>query len=54
MFSLLCEGTGTDPDCECAGVAEVGVSGGELLLPRAETPRRLCGERKQHTWKAEP
>lgn len=54
MFSLLCEGTGTDPDCKCAGVVEVGVSGGELLLPRAETPRWLCGERKQHTWKAEP
>lgn len=27
MFSLLCEGTGTDSDCECAGVAEVVVSG---------------------------
>lgn len=49
MYSLLCEGTGTDPDCTHADVAELGVSGGELLLPRAETYSQLCGERKQHT-----
>lgn len=49
VFSLLCKGTGTDADCGYADVAELGVSVGELLLPRAETSSQLCGDRKQHS-----
>lgn len=43
-----------DPDWDCAGGAAVVISGDESLVPRAEVPSELCGERKQHTSKAAP
>lgn len=41
-------GSALDPNWDCAGGAAVGISVGESLVPRAEAPNELCGERKQH------